>query len=76
MAVQIEGLDRHGLLSEVTRAIADFHVSILSATVTTSRDRIFKGKITFETPDPTHLEALLKAIRQVPGVYEVYRVTQ
>lgn len=76
VAVQIEGLDRHGLLSEVTRAIADFHVSILSATVTTSRDRIFKGKITFETPDPTHLEALLKAIRQVPGVYEVYRVTQ
>lgn len=76
VAVQIEGLDRHGLLSEITRSVADFHVNILSATISTSRDRIFKAKITFETPDPTHLDALLRTIRQVPGIYEVYRVTQ
>src|SRR5262249_46381073 len=34
VAIQTEALDRTGLLSDVTRAISDQHVNILSASVT------------------------------------------
>ncbi|WP_064079136.1 RelA/SpoT family protein, partial [Prescottella equi] len=40
VAIQIEALDRHRLLSDVTKALADEKVNILSASVTTSGDRV------------------------------------
>ena len=40
VAIQVEALDRKGLLSDVTRVLSEQHVNILSATVTTSRDRV------------------------------------
>ncbi|WP_324252431.1 RelA/SpoT family protein [Enemella dayhoffiae] len=76
VAVQVEGLDRQGMLSDVTRVVSDHHVNILSASVNTTRSRVFKARLTFETPDPTHLDALVQAIRQVPGVFDVFRVKQ
>ncbi len=76
VAVQIEGLDRTGLLHDITRAVSEHHVSIVSATMTTDKQRVFKTRMTFETPDPKHLEALLQAVRRVPGVFDVYRVKQ
>ena len=38
--IQVEALDRNGLLSDVTRTLSEHHVNILSASVSTSRDRI------------------------------------
>jgi guanosine-3',5'-bis(diphosphate) 3'-pyrophosphohydrolase len=75
VAVQVEALDRTGLLSDVTRSISDQHVNILSATVTTTRDRVAFSKFTFEMGDPKHLGAVLRAVRAIDGVYDVYRVT-
>ena len=72
--IQVEALDRARLLSDVTRALSDTHVNILSAAVSTSRDRIALSKFTFEMADPSHLGALLAAVRTVEGVYDVYRV--
>ena len=37
VAIQVEALDRTGLLSDVTRSISDQHVNILSASVTTTQ---------------------------------------
>ncbi len=75
VAVQVEALDRSGLLSDVTRVLSDQHVNILSASVTTTRDRIAKSRFTFEMADPKHLGHVLKAVRQVDGVFDVYRMT-
>ncbi len=72
--IQVEALDRARLLSDVTRALSDTHVNILSAAVTTSRDRIAMSRFTFEMADPKHLGSVLKAVRQVEGVYDAYRV--
>jgi GTP pyrophosphokinase len=74
VAIQVEALDRTRLLSDVTRALSDHHVNILSASVTTTRDRVAVSRFTFEMADPTHLGHLLKAVRQVEGVYDAYRV--
>ena len=40
VAIQVEALDRTRLLSDVTRVLSDHHVNILSASVTTTRDRV------------------------------------
>lgn len=75
VAIQVEALDRPRLLSDVTRTLSDHHVNILSASVTTSRDRVAVSKFTFEMGDPKHLGHVLKAVRGVHGVYDVYRVS-
>ena len=75
VAIQVEALDRTGLLSDVTRAISDQHVNILSASVSTTRDRVAVSKFTFEMGDAKHLGHVLRAVRAIDGVYDVYRVT-
>jgi GTP diphosphokinase / guanosine-3',5'-bis(diphosphate) 3'-diphosphatase len=75
VAIQVEALDRTRLLSDVTRVLSDQHVNILSATVTTSRDRVAISRFTFEMGDPKHLGHVLRAVRAIDGVYDVYRVT-
>ncbi len=72
--IQVEALDRARLLSDVTRALSDMHVNILSASVTTSRDRIALSRFTFEMADPKHMGSVIKAVRNVEGVYDAYRV--
>jgi guanosine-3',5'-bis(diphosphate) 3'-pyrophosphohydrolase len=75
VAIQTEALDRTGLLSDITRAISDQHVNILSASVTTTRDRVAVSRFTFEMGDPKHLGHVLRAVRAIDGVYDVYRIT-
>ena len=72
--IQVEALDRAGLLSDVTRVLSEHHVNILSATVTTSSDRTALSRFLFETGDTTHLDRVLSAVRRIDQVYDVYRV--
>ncbi|MEN9741972.1 MAG: hypothetical protein RIR66_928 [Actinomycetota bacterium] len=72
--IQVEALDRARLLSDVTKALSDQHVNILNASVTTSRDRVAMSRFTFEMADPSHLNQVLRAVRSIDGVYDVYRV--
>ena len=73
--IQVEALDRASLLADVTRMLSDQHVNILSASVTTSKDRTAISRFTFEMADATHLDAVLSAVRHIEGVYDVYRTT-
>ena len=72
--IQIEALDRSGLLSDVTRVLSENHVNILSASVSTRKDRVALSRFVFEMADPSHLEHLLKQVRRIEAVYDVYRV--
>nr|WP_035061062.1 bifunctional (p)ppGpp synthetase/guanosine-3',5'-bis(diphosphate) 3'-pyrophosphohydrolase [Cellulomonas bogoriensis] len=73
--IQVEALDRSRLLSDVTRVLSDYHVNILSAAVSTSRDRVAISKFVFEMAEPGHLAQVLSAVRKIDGVFDVYRVT-
>jgi guanosine-3',5'-bis(diphosphate) 3'-pyrophosphohydrolase len=75
VAIQAEALDRHRLLSDITKVLADEKVNILSASVATSHDRVAVSRFSFEMGDPKHLGHVLGAVRNVEGVYDVYRVT-
>jgi GTP pyrophosphokinase len=71
--IQVEALDRARLLADVTRTLSEQHVNILSASVSTSKDRTAISRFTFEMADATHLDAVLSAVRNIEGVYDVYR---
>ncbi|MFT4147413.1 MAG: bifunctional (p)ppGpp synthetase/guanosine-3',5'-bis(diphosphate) 3'-pyrophosphohydrolase [Micrococcaceae bacterium] len=71
--LQVEALDKAGLLSEVVSTLAENKVSITSADVKTSDDRFALLNFVFEMADPHHLESVMKAVRQVDGVFDVYR---
>ena len=73
--IQVEALDRASLLADVTRTLSDQHVNILSASVSTSKDRTAFSRFTFEMADATHLDSVLAAVRTIEGVYDVYRTT-
>lgn len=73
--IQVEALDRSGLLSDVTRVLSEHHVNILSATVNTNDDRLAISRFVFEMGDAVHLDRVLNAVRRIDAVYDVYRVT-
>ena len=73
--IQVEALDRARLLSDVTRTLSDQHVNILNASVSTSKDRTAISRFTFEMADASHLDAVLSSVRNIEGVYDVYRIT-
>jgi GTP pyrophosphokinase len=72
--IQTEAIDRPGLLSDITTALAEKRVNILSASVSTSKDRVALSRFTFEMADAGHLEGVLQAVKRLDGVYDVYRV--
>ena len=72
--IQVEALDRSGLLSDVTRTLSEHHVNILSASVQTSSSRLATSRFVFEMASTIHLDHVLNAVRRIDGVYDAYRV--
>jgi GTP pyrophosphokinase len=75
VAIQVEALDRARLVADVTTELSDHHVKILSSSVTTTREQTVISRFTFEMGDPKHLGDVLRAVRSIDGVYDVYRMT-
>lgn len=73
--IQVEALDRKSLLSDVTRVLSENHVNILSANVHTNLSRLAISRFSFEMGDPRYLDHVLTAVRNIDGVYDVYRIT-
>jgi GTP pyrophosphokinase len=73
--IQVEALDRHHLLSDVTKALSETHVNILSAEVSTTKDRVAINRFIFELADTSHFDAVLGAVRRVEGVFDAYRIS-
>ncbi len=74
--IQVEAIDRARLLSDITMVLSDAHVNILSANLSTTRDRVAKSRFTFQMAEAKHLDTVLRAVRGVPGVFDAYRITQ
>ncbi|MDQ3916447.1 MAG: bifunctional (p)ppGpp synthetase/guanosine-3',5'-bis(diphosphate) 3'-pyrophosphohydrolase [Actinomycetota bacterium] len=73
VSIQIEALDRTKLLRDVTTAISDQGIRIVSSTTRTGRDGIATLTFTFELADPSHLEHVIQSVRRVDSVFDAYR---
>ena len=73
--VEVEALDRGGLLADITRVLADNHVNLMSANIGTSRDRVVTGHFVVELAEASHLDHTLASLRRIDGVFEARRTT-
>jgi GTP pyrophosphokinase len=74
VSLEVKAYDRSRLLANVSQVFAEQHVNIVGCSTHTSPDRIAKLAFDFEIGDPAHLDWVIRSIRQVDGVYDVYRV--
>jgi len=72
--IQVESLDRPGLLMEVTRVLSDLGANIHASSSATGRDMVAILRYEVEMSDPQLLERLLIDIGQVDGVFDAYRL--
>ncbi|MBR5950020.1 MAG: bifunctional (p)ppGpp synthetase/guanosine-3',5'-bis(diphosphate) 3'-pyrophosphohydrolase [Actinomycetaceae bacterium] len=73
--IQIEALDRQGLLSDVTRVLSDNGVNLISGTISTTKERLARSAFVFEVADSHLVGQILRDLRRIDGVYDAYRVT-
>ena len=71
--IEVQALDRHGLLSDITRVLTDHHVNIIEGNMKTNRDRVAFSQFTFEMGDPSHLDYVIRNVRRIDGVFDVRR---
>ncbi|MEF9885821.1 RelA/SpoT family protein [Streptomyces sp. P9-A4] len=68
-----ESFGRPGLLADLTEAIAVAGAAVVSATVEPPSEQRVRHTYTLHLPDAAGLSALMRAMRDVPGVYDVRR---
>ncbi|GAA3842675.1 HD domain-containing protein [Streptomyces coacervatus] len=68
-----ESFVRPHLLADLTEAMALEGAEIVSATVEPPTQQRVRHTYTLQLPDAAHLPALMRAMRNVPGVYDVSR---
>ena len=74
VSIQVEALDRTRLLRDVTAAISDQGIQIVSSSTRTGKDGIASLSFTFELADAGHLEHVIQSVRRVDSVFDVFRV--
>lgn len=73
VTLQAEALGRPRLLADITEAISGAGVGIVSAAVEPPQELRVRHTYTVELPDAGALPSLMRAVRDVAGVYDVYR---
>ena len=72
--VQVECLDRSGLLRDVSAAITEVGGNIVASSSATGRDRVAVLRYEVELADPTQVGRLITGLRSVDGVYDAFRI--
>jgi len=73
-SIEVKALDRSRLLADVSRALSDYHVNILSSASQRGPDQVSRMRFDFELADPAHLDSLLTSIKRIDSVYDAYRI--
>ncbi len=73
--VTISGLDRPGILTEVTHAITNYQNTNIRSVSAEVRSAIFEGQIIIYVKDREHLERLLDKLKKIEGVTRVDRMS-
>ncbi len=70
----IEALDRHGLLSDITRTLSDEKVNVIAVnTLSDKKNQLARMAVTIETKDLQQLNRVMDKINQLHNVTDVVR---
>lgn len=73
--IQIKSVDRTGLISEVTQILSNKKVAVTSLNARTNKEKVVIINMAFEIRDINQLKEIMKEIKKLEGVIDVYRVT-
>ncbi|WP_070010597.1 RelA/SpoT family protein [Streptomyces abyssalis] len=76
VTLRAEALGRTHLLADLTEIIAAQGATVVSAEVEPPREQRVLHTYTLQLPDAAGLPALMRAMRRVPGVYDVTRAAR
>ncbi|MEO7992952.1 MAG: RelA/SpoT family protein [bacterium] len=74
-ALDLWVLDRVGLLSEVTQAVAQMGVNVAGLKITLSKDRTTRMRLRVQVTDAKELDKVIIGLHQITDVLEVTRAT-
>jgi GTP pyrophosphokinase len=74
VVLQVSALDRTGLLRDISDALTDCGVMILSSSSWAKRDGTARLRFAFELADVAHLDHIQRTVRRLEGVFDTYRV--
>lgn len=72
--IQVRAVDERGLLFEITKMISEANLYVSSLNARTNKDKTTTINITIEIKDINQLNHLMKKIRSLKEVLDVYRV--
>ncbi|WDV47556.1 bifunctional (p)ppGpp synthetase/guanosine-3',5'-bis(diphosphate) 3'-pyrophosphohydrolase [Clostridiaceae bacterium M8S5] len=72
--IQIKATDRPGLLSQITQLITDTNLFVSSLNARTSKDKLAMINMILEIKNVEQLNNLMRKIKNMQGVIDVYRV--
>ena len=73
--IQIKSTDRSGLLAEIAMKISELDVSLLSINAKTAKDKTVIINMSIEINDIKQLEYIIREIKKIKSVMDVYRIT-
>ncbi|MGI5348412.1 RelA/SpoT family protein [Streptomyces sp. CA-250714] len=76
VTLRAEAFGRPHLLADLTETIAAQGAAVVSADVEPPREQRVRHTYTLQLPDAAGLPALMRAMRRVPGVYDVTRAVR
>ncbi|MBT8216266.1 MAG: bifunctional (p)ppGpp synthetase/guanosine-3',5'-bis(diphosphate) 3'-pyrophosphohydrolase [Acidimicrobiia bacterium] len=71
--IQVEALDRPGLLRDVTSVLSDLGANILTSSSVVDADRTATLRYETEFSDPTQMERALSDLRELDGIFDASR---
>ena len=72
--IQVEAMDRTKLLSDISTVLSDAGVNILTASVSTRKDRLAVFRFVFEIGNMENLKNIIRRVKQIEAVFDAYRV--
>jgi GTP diphosphokinase / guanosine-3',5'-bis(diphosphate) 3'-diphosphatase len=72
--IQIRAIDKKGIISEITHLIANDKMGLSGINARTSKDRIVSINLLLEVDDINELNNLMKRLKNMQGIEDVYRV--
>ena len=72
--IQVVAGERTGLLMEISQVLAGMNISITSMTAKTDHNDMVYTQLSFEVKDANQLDSIIKSIRKIRSVKEVFRI--
>lgn len=73
--IQVKAIDRTGILADVAARVTEADIGLLSLNARTSKEKMVTINMTLEINNIEQLKDLMKKLRKIKNITDVYRVT-